>query len=1139
MLAGSVRKTLYVIVALALLPALGIILYSGLDSRQRSMESAQERIVEAVRDIAGQKQLILESTRVLLATISQLDHLKTLEQERSSALFKDLLSRYPFYSSLLLADTEGRIKAAGYAWLGDLSVADRPEFKAVLAGGTFVVDTYAGGPLVKTPSLRFAYPVHNGEGSVVGVILGGLQSRSTTFTVSLGQLRDKVAVRLFDRLGGVLAQHPEDIAPESASVVWNDVGSRKDDEGILSVAARDGSRHMLVYERLRILPSEAPCITVTLSLSQRAAYEEADKNLIEDLLLVALAGIAACAITFFVGRSIVTRPVSELLTVTRQIARGDLSVRTNMRTMHGEMGQLARAFDEMATALETRDHELVHAKAVSDAANAAKSEFLANMSHEIRTPMNAVIGMAYLAFKTQLSARQQSYISKIYVAANTLLGIINDILDFSKIESGQLHIEHVPFRLEDLLDNLAAIISQKAEEKELEVLFRVDKNIPVTLIGDPLRLSQILTNLANNAVKFTEKGEIVISCSLVENLGDQVKLRFVVRDTGIGITPDQQDKLFQAFTQADGSTTRRFGGTGLGLTITKRLLELMGGEIAVESVYGKGSTFTFTLTLGHQPSQEQFPQFGSIGQTSRVLVVDDNQSANDVLLSLLSDLMLPGVAASSAEEAFSLLVRAEEEGHPFSLVFMDWRMPVMDGVEATYVLRNKLGLKNPPPVVIVTAFGRDETLAHAVKAGAAGVLYKPVNKSYLYDSIMTLLHNKDKEVLLPERSRAAYDTQREEFRIPGARILLVEDNPVNQQIALELLEDAGAEVTTATTGVEAVAALENSPLQRPFDLVLMDLQMPEMDGYEATRRIRANSRFRAIPIVAMTAHAMIEERLRCLQLGMNDHISKPIEVSKFFSTLRAWLQPHEGGADSEPAPPAGNGESMIVFGTPLPTLVTLQQDPSFVPIVEKREGLPDLPGLNVEAALSRLNGNTELYLRILRQFLRTQAGAQEAYAQASESGETAAKRRIVHTLRGLGGSIGATILATAAVGLENVLETENSADTAEAESDTFAALRSLIEMLKEAFPDEDLSASPTPGRLPVPALSPEAAGTMADFITLLRDYDAAAVSFMEQHESVLRDVLGPQLYQDAQQAVSRFELEEALRMVEDSGKLPE
>ncbi|MCC8194617.1 MAG: response regulator, partial [Deltaproteobacteria bacterium] len=328
---------------------------------------------------------------------------------------------------------------------------------------------------------------------------------------------------------------------------------------------------------------------------------------------------------------------------------------------------------------------------------------------------------------------------------------------------------------------------------ELEVLFRVDKNIPVTLIGDPLRLSQILTNLANNAVKFTEKGEIIISCSLVENLGDKVRLRFVVRDTGIGITEEQQRRLFQAFTQADGSTTRRFGGTGLGLTITKRLLEIMGGDIRVESTYGKGSTFTFTIVLGHQVSQEQTPQIGNVGQATRALVVDDNQSANDVLLSLLGDLMLSGDAASSAEEAFQLLIRAEEEARPYSLVFMDWRMPVMDGVEATYVLRNKLGLKNPPPVIIVTAFGRDETLAQAVKAGAAGVLYKPINKSYLYDSIMTLLHGNDDT--LPEYSPARRDEPRDSFHIPGARILLVEDNPVNQQIALELLEDAGARVS--------------------------------------------------------------------------------------------------------------------------------------------------------------------------------------------------------------------------------------------------------------------------------------------------------------------------------------------------------
>ncbi len=1032
----------------------------------------------------------------------------------------------------MLTDTEGGVKVSVMPGGNYANVAARFEFKEALTTNSFAVGNYEAEPGENTRALRFACPVHDRVGRVTGVILGGVRNHTDTVSMSVDHFNGQARVRLFDRLGGTISLSSRKDSARNAELVWNAVSAMTEDKGVVSVTG-PGGWSIVAYERLRPSAMEAPWLVVTLEMAEKAVYAEGDTDLIVSILLLVFAGMAAWIIMVFAGGRIVARPVSDLLSVTRQLARGDFSIRTNVRSMHGEMRHLALAFDEMATGLELRDRELIKAKAVSDAANTAKSEFLSNMSHEIRTPMNAVIGMAYLAFRTDLDARQQSYISKIYVAAKTLLGIINDILDFSKIESGQLHIEHTPFRLEDLMDNLAAIISQKAEEKELEVLFRIDKNIPRTLIGDPFRLSQILTNLANNAVKFTEKGEIVISCTLVENFEDKVRLRFVVRDTGIGITAEQQDKLFQVFTQADGSTTRRFGGTGLGLTITKRLLEIMGGDIAVESTYGKGSTFTFTLVLGYQASADQAPKLG-VGQAFRALVVDDNKSASDVLLSLLSDLLLSEDTASSAEEAFDRLVRAEEAGQPYNLVFMDWRMPVMDGVEATYVLRNKLGLNNPPPVIIETAFGSDETLAQAVKAGAAGVLYKPINKSYLYDSIMTLLHGNT--ATLAEYALSRQDTQREALNIPGTRILLVEDNPVNQQIALELLEDAGATVTVASTGVEALAAFASSNDPKPFDLVLMDLQMPEMDGYEATRRIRDNPCYASIPIVAMTAHAMIEERLKCLQAGMNDHISKPIEVSKFFSILRTWLQKDE----IYPADTKISGDrrqnSMMVFGGPVPSLLNVS--PGAAPLIpgpeaeEAQDALPELPGLNVRAAVSRLGDNTAMYARILRQFLRTQSKIAGAYATAATVGDMETRRRIARTLRGLGGSIGATILATYAGVLEEALKSDDMAERAEAEKDTFAAVDSLLDMLRNAFPDEPQTLpSPEPG----PDLPEEERETLAGLVHLLRDDDASSIGYIEQHAEVLRKTLGGSVFAQVEQAASRFELEKALQAIENAG----
>ena len=1054
-LVGSVRKTLYAAVFLALLPVLGGIVYSGLGSMEHSMQMARARLLELVHVVANQKEIRLESTRVLFASIAQMEEVQNGDRERIGNLFREVVRNHPTYSNLFFVDASGRILVSAKVAPRGISLENQREFIEGMKAEGFVVGCYTTGLSGGMRSLRFAYPVFSASGDQVGVIIGDIRSREDTLPSTGDIVARSSIVRIFDRLGDTLILPTIGAASATADAVWKAVASADGDTGAFSVANASGERYVVAYERLQITQTNDVPITVTLAVPERVIYAQSNTDLITNILMLIFAGLAAWIIMMFAGWRIVSGPVTELLSVTRQFARGDFSASPTVHAMKGELGRLAKAFAEMAAGLDLREQALVKAKVDSDLANSAKSEFLANMSHEIRTPMNAVIGMAYLASKTQLSTRQQGYVSRIYVAANTLLGIINDILDFSKIESGQLHIENVPFRLEEILDNLAAIISQKAEEKELEILFRVDKNIPETIVSDPLRLNQVLTNLANNAVKFTEKGEISISCSLVEMFGDKARLRFAVRDTGIGITEEQQRKLFQAFTQAEGSTTRRFGGTGLGLTISRRLLELMGGEIRLESVYGKGSTFSFTIAVGYQRAKEQGAQAGNPRQAARVLAVDDNSTANEVLLSLLGDFMLLGDAASSAEEAFDLLVQAEESGIPYSMVFMDWRMPVMDGIEATYVLRNKLGLKNPPPVVIVTAFGRDETLAQAVKAGAAGVLYKPINKSYLADVIATFLEHDDEA--LPEYSPARQDSQDEVLRIPGAKILLVEDNPINQQIALELLEDVGAEVTVACTGVDAVAAFSSSPKKKPFDLVLMDLQMPEMDGYEATRRIRADSRFANIPIVAMTAHAMVEERLKCLRVGMNDHISKPIEVNKFYNTLREWL------LSDGPVVVRRTREKprIIVFGSSMPNLIQVRQG-AISPENVASEGVsfPELPGLDVLTALSGFKNNQDMYEKVLRQFMRTQWWSGKAYADAAAAGDRETQKRIVKVLRGLGKSIGATELSSATVALERALVAEDGitvADMTAAENTMLAALDATLAMLRKAFPGEILS----------------------------------------------------------------------------------
>jgi PAS domain S-box-containing protein len=592
----------------------------------------------------------------------------------------------------------------------------------------------------------------------------------------------------------------------------------------------------------------------------------------------------------------------------------DASMNAQFIEFQGGLSYLAWIMD--ITEQKRTAEAMQRAMEASEDAAKTKSDFLANMSHEIRTPMNAIIGMAHLALKTDMTPRQRDYVKKIQGSGQHLLGIINDILDFSKIEAGKLNVEHSEFELDKLLDNVANLVAEKTTAKGLELVFDIASDVPRHLVGDSLRIGQILINYANNAVKFTEQGEVDIVINVHKRLDNEVMLWCGVRDTGIGLTEEQVGRLFQSFQQADTSTTRKYGGTGLGLSISKKLAELMGGEVGVTSEHGKGSTFWFTarLGIGSQKQRDLVPDPDLRGR--HVLVVDDNENARLVLGDLLTTMSFKVEEVGAGKTAIDRVKARAGTPEAFEIVFLDWQMPIMDGIETAGKIL-ELGLDKPPHLVMVTAYGREEVMNAAHAAGIEDVLIKPVNASLLFDTAMRVL---GAEVADRRSAGDAPSLLLEDMAmLKGARILLVEDNDLNQEVASEILRDAGFVVDIADNGQIAV----NMVGENPYDIILMDMQMPVMDGVTATVEIRKDARFNELPIVAMTANAMQQDKDKCLAAGMVDFVTKPIQPDELWAALGRWVKPKHAPLKADAVPASGHFISPVTEGPPrgTPTFV--------------------------------------------------------------------------------------------------------------------------------------------------------------------------------------------------------------------------
>jgi len=740
--------------------------------------------------------------------------------------------------------------------------------------------------------------------------------------------------------------------------------------------------------------------------------------------------------------------------------RGIVSISKDISQLKNTEQELLAYRDHLEMLVAERTNELVEAMQAAKEAARAKSDFLATMSHEIRTPLNAIIGFSYLTQQTMLDDQQLDYLRKIQHSSQALLGIINNILDFSKIEAGRMDIESIEFSLKEVLDTVLSLIGAKAMEQGVDVMFNVAPSVPNQLVGDPLRLNQVLSNLAANAIKFTDRGQIVIGCTCLRSNGQEVELEFFVQDSGIGMTEEQQIQLFEAFTQADSSTTRKYGGTGLGLSISKKLVELMGGRIRVESEYGKGSTFSFTVLLKKAATQPKNRfSLNEDMQQFRLLVVDDNILCRRILTRMLTDMSFRVTAVNSGEECLAELQQAENDD-PYSLILMDWEMPGMNGLQAAKQILNVTWRKKPA-ILMVSSFDGEDLKQQAMDLGLASFLVKPVDPSLMLNSVLQALGKEPVSEVYLQQFALPYGIE----AIRGAKVLVVEDNEINQEVTCELLKKKGLRTQSAYDGYQALKLLvENS-----FDAVLLDVNMPGMDGYTTSRKIRENPAYKDLPIIAFTANAMKGDVAKALNAGMNDHVTKPVDVRTLFTVLSKWISPREYQYDlstvSEPTAAAEN-------------------------IQEK---LASLQGIDVQEGLDRLNGDSALYLKMLTQFAKTQTRSVRRLEQALSQHELEEAIRLTHTIKGLAGNIGAWELYATARRLHEALHSNDIPEAMRLIPGFGKELQVIVRSI-EALESKNTPTPENKVELPVETVDQ----LLQELQALLENYDATSVDVVQQ-----------------------------------------